>query len=88
MTRAGNAVPGYEAMLWLSVSGPAGMPPEIVHQLYNAITKALQDPELQHSFRNAGVEAISMPPEEFNRYIASEYEKWGRVVKETGATVN
>jgi tripartite-type tricarboxylate transporter receptor subunit TctC len=87
-TMAEAGVPGYEATLWLSVSGPAGMPPEIVHQLYNAITKALQDPQLQHSFRTAGVEATSMPPDEFNRYVASEYEKWGRVVKETGATVN
>ena len=87
-TMAEAGVPGYEATLWLSVSGPAGMPPEIVQQLYNAITKALQDAQLQHSFRNAGVEAISMPPDEFNRYIATEYEKWGRVVKETGATVN
>jgi len=86
MSEAG--VPGYEATLWLSISGPAGMPAPIVQQLYTAVTKALQDPELQHSFRAVGVEAMAMPPDELNRYIASEYEKWGRVVKETGATVN
>ena len=87
-TMAEAGVPGYEATLWLSISGPAGMPAEIVQRLYTEISKALQNPELQHSFRTAGVEAIAMPPDELNRYMASEYEKWGRVVKETGATVN
>ena len=87
-TMAEAGVPGYEATLWLSVSGPAGMPAEIVQRLYTEISKALQNPELQHSFRTAGVEAMAMPPDELNRYMASEYEKWGRVVKETGATVN
>ena len=48
----------------------------------------LQDPELQASFRTSGVEAMSMPPEEFNAYLRAEYEKWGKVVHETGATVN
>ena len=87
-TMAEAGVPGYEATLWLSISGPAGMPAPIVQRLYTEISKALQDPELQHSFRAAGVEAMAMPPDELNRYMASEYEKWGRVVKETGATVN
>ena len=87
-TMAEAGVPGYEATLWLSISGPAGMPAEIVQRLYSEISKALQNPELQHSFRTAGVEAMAMPPDELNRYMASEYEKWGRVVKETGATVN
>ncbi|HZS67970.1 MAG TPA: tripartite tricarboxylate transporter substrate binding protein [Burkholderiales bacterium] len=87
-TMAEAGVPGYEATLWLSISGPAGMPAEIVQRLYTEISKALQNPELQHSFRTAGVEAMAMPPDELNRYMASEYEKWGRVVKETGATVN
>lgn len=87
-TMAEAGVPGYEATLWLSISGPAGMPAPIVERLYTEISKALQDPELQRSFRTAGVEAMAMPPAELNRYMASEGEKWGRVVKETGATVN
>ena len=81
-------VPGYEATLWLSISGPAGMPAAIVQRLYTGIAKALQDPELQNSFRTGGVEAMAMPPGELNAYMRTEYEKWGRVVRETGATVN
>ncbi len=87
-TIAEAGVPDYEATLWLSVSGPAGMPASIVQRLYAEISKALQDPELQHSFRAAGVEAVAMPPEELNRYMRTENEKWGKVVRDTGATVN
>ena len=85
---ADAGVPDYEATLWLSLSGPAGMPASTVQRLYTEIAKALQDKELQHSFRTGGVEAMSMPPAELNAYMRTEYEKWGRVVRETGATVN
>ena len=87
-TMAEAGVPDYEATLWLSISGPAGMPASIVQRLYVEITRALQDRELQNSFRSAGVDAVSMPPDELNRYMRAEYEKWGRVVRDTGATVN
>ena len=87
-TMAEAGVPGYDATLWLSISGPAGMPAPIVERLYSEISKALQDAKLQESFRAVGVEAMAMPPDELNRYMASEDEKWGRIVKETGATVN
>jgi len=87
-TMAEAGVPDYEATLWLSLSGPAGMPAPIVQQLYGEITRALKDPELQSKFREAGVEADATGGEELLRYMRAEYEKWGRVVKETGATVN
>ena len=87
-TMAEAGVPDYEATLWLSLSGPAGMPAPIVQQLYGEITKALKDPDLQSKFREAGVEADATGGEELLRYMRAEYEKWGRVVKETGATVN
>jgi tripartite-type tricarboxylate transporter receptor subunit TctC len=87
-TMAEAGVPDYEATLWLSISGPAGMPAPIVQRLYTEISRALQDPELQKSFRTGGVEAHAMGGDELMRYMRSEYEKWGRVVKETGATVN
>jgi tripartite-type tricarboxylate transporter receptor subunit TctC len=87
-TMAEAGVPGYEATLWLSLSGPAGMPAPIVQRLYTEISKALKDPELQANFRTGGVEAMSMPPEELNKLMRAEYQKWGQVVRQTGATVN
>ena len=87
-TMAEAGVPGYEATLWLSISGPAGMPKDIVQRLTTEIAKALKDPDLQIKFREAGVEADSMSGDELLRYMHSEDAKWGKVVKETGATVN
>jgi tripartite-type tricarboxylate transporter receptor subunit TctC len=87
-TLAEAGVAGYEATIWLNLSGPPGLPGEIVQKLYGAIAKALQDPELQASFRAAGVEATVMAPEPLAAFIRAEHEKWGRVVRETGATVN
>lgn len=87
-TLAEAGVPGYEATLWLNISGPAGMPAEIVQKLHTEIAKALQDKALQNNFRTGGVEATSMGPRELSAFMRSEYEKWGRVVQQTGATVN
>ena len=87
-TVAEAGVPGYEATLWLGLAAPAGTPAEIVNRLYAETAKALQDPELQQSFRGAGVNATVMNPQEFGTFIRTEYEKWGRVVRATGATVN
>jgi len=87
-TMAEAGVPGYEATLWLSISGPAGMPKELVHRLSTEIGKALKDSDLQAKFRDAGVEADAMNGEELLRYMRAEDAKWGKVVKETGAKVN
>jgi tripartite-type tricarboxylate transporter receptor subunit TctC len=87
-TVAEAGVPGYEATLWLNISGPAGMPAEIVQRLSTEIAKALQDQEVQNNFRAAGVDATSMGPKELSTFMRAEYEKWGKVVKDTGATVN
>jgi tripartite-type tricarboxylate transporter receptor subunit TctC len=87
-TIAEAGVAGYEATLWLNISGPAGMPPDIVQRLNTEIAKALKDPEVQKNFHSGGVEATSMGPQELERFMRDEYEKWGKVVRDTGATVN
>lgn len=87
-TVAEAGVPGYEATLWLNLAAPAGTPPELLQRLHAETAKALQDPELQQSFRRAGVEAAVMPQQEIDGFVRAEYEKWGRVVKATGAKVN
>jgi tripartite-type tricarboxylate transporter receptor subunit TctC len=87
-TVAEAGVPGYEATLWLNISGPAGMPADIVQRLSTEIAKALQDQEVQNNFRAAGVDATSMGPKELSAFMRTEYDKWGKVVKDTGATVN
>ncbi len=87
-TLAEAGVAGYEATLWLNISGPAGMPADIVQRLNSEIAKALKDPEVQNNFRTGGVDAAWMGPQELTAFMRAEYEKWGKVVRDTGATVN
>ena len=87
-TLAEAGIAGYDATLWLDLVAPAGTPPAIVQRLYSETAKALQDPDLQRSFRAAGVDAKSLTPAELAAFLRAEYEKWGKVVRDTGATVN
>ena len=87
-TMAEAGLPGYEATLWLGLAAPAGTPAEIIQRLNSEISKALQDSNLQHSFRTAGVEAATLAPAEFGAFLRAEHDKWGKVVRDTGATVN
>ena len=81
-------VPGYEATVWLDVLGPPGLPQDILQRLQTEIGKALKDPELQKAFHTAGVQAAFLTGKELDSFIRVEYDKWGKVVRETGATVN
>jgi tripartite-type tricarboxylate transporter receptor subunit TctC len=87
-TIAEAGVPGYEATLWLHIAGPAGMPADVVQRLNSEIGKALQDPEVQKNFRSAGVDPTTLAGQELERFIRAEHDKWGKVVRDTGATVN
>jgi len=87
-TVAEAGIPGFEATLWLNLVAPAGTPPDIVQRLYGEVARLLQDAELQASFRASGVEAQSLAPQELAAFMRTEHEKWGKVVRDTGATVN
>jgi tripartite-type tricarboxylate transporter receptor subunit TctC len=87
-TVAEAGVPGYEATLWLHLAAPAGTPAEVVNRLAAETSRALQDPELVKTLRTAGVQPSVLGPQELGAFMRAEHEKWGGVVKATGATVN
>jgi tripartite-type tricarboxylate transporter receptor subunit TctC len=85
---AAAGVPGYEASLWLCMLAPAGTPEAIVNKMSAAIGKALHDPDTVQKLRVAGIAPTYMDAKEFAPFLRAEYDKWGKVVKDTGATVN
>jgi tripartite-type tricarboxylate transporter receptor subunit TctC len=87
-TVAEAGVAGYEATLWLCVLAPAKTPAEIVNRLSSEIAKALTDPEMIKNLRSAGIGPTYMGPAQFGPFMRAEHEKWGKVVKQTGATIN
>jgi tripartite-type tricarboxylate transporter receptor subunit TctC len=87
-TIAESGVPGYEATLWLGMMAPSRTPQPIIDRVSSEIAKALTDPELLANLRNAGIAASYLPPREFGTFMRAEHAKWGKVVKDTGATIN
>jgi tripartite-type tricarboxylate transporter receptor subunit TctC len=87
-TIAEAGVPGFEATLWLCMLAPAGTPGDLVNRVSGALDQALRDPEVLKQLRTAGIAPSYLPPKEFGEFLQSEYERWGQVVKETGATIN
>jgi tripartite-type tricarboxylate transporter receptor subunit TctC len=87
-TIAEAGVRDFEATLWVGLAAPAKTPASIIVRLNAEVGKALHDPELRKSFVAAGVEAATMSPRDLGVFIRAEHEKWGKVVKATGATVN
>jgi tripartite-type tricarboxylate transporter receptor subunit TctC len=83
-TVAEQGYQGYEALNWYGFLGPASMPKPIVSRLHDEIAKALANPEVVAAMKKTGVEPQSSKPEEFAAYIRSEYETWGKVIKQAG----
>lgn len=85
---AESGVPGYDATVWLGLLAPPGTPREVVQKLNAAITKVLSQPEAKKLMSSAGVDVATSTPEEFGKLMQAELDRWGKVVRETGATVN
>jgi tripartite-type tricarboxylate transporter receptor subunit TctC len=83
----GETVPGYEVSVWFGISGPKGMPPEIVAKLNAAINAVLAKPELKARFHDLGGEVMPMSSAEFGKLVADEIAKWAKVVKSAGLKV-
>jgi len=81
-------VPGYDATIWLGLLAPPGTPNEIVQKLNATVTKVLAAPEARKLMSTAGVDVATSTPEEFGALMQAELDRWGKVVRETGATVN
>ena len=81
-TVAESGFPGYEALNWYGYLAPAKTPKEIIDRLARDIGKALANPQVVAALNKTGVEPQPMTPEEFGRYIAREYQTWGKVVKD------
>ena len=78
-------VPGYEAVIWLGVVAPKGTPPAVVGKLNAEITKIVNRPDVRAEWAKQGAVGMSMPPDEFTRYVADDIVKWEKVVKLSGA---
>ena len=78
-------LPGYEATSWTGVGAPRDTPADIVERLNREINAALADAKFTATLTGLGASVLAGSPADFGKFIADETEKWGKVVKFSGA---
>jgi tripartite-type tricarboxylate transporter receptor subunit TctC len=85
-TVAESGLPGFEALQWWGLWGPAGLPDAVVDQLNAAANKILADPQIIKRLNAQGVAPLTGTPADLTAYLRTDYERWGKVVKAAGIT--
>ena len=80
----GEVVPGYDASGWFAICAPKGTPDAIVARLNTEISAGVADPDTRKRLVAVGAEPHAMTTAEFNTFIASDIEKWRKVIKFAG----
>lgn len=86
-TLAEAGVKGGEMTTWYAVMAIHGTPAPIEQRMTAAVQKVLKDPEVQKKFEEQGVTPGDMGPPALSTFIQGETAKWGRIVKDSGITV-
>ena len=84
-------VPGYSSAgsdLWFGIMGPAGIPKPIVARLNMELIKVMRSPEMRERVRGQYFDPYTSTPEEFAAVIKTDLEKWGKIVRASGARID
>lgn len=81
-----EVLPGLTAENWLGMAAPPKTPAAIVNKLSAAIAEALKQPDVAKQLFDMGnIEAVGSTPEEMAQYMRQDSERWGKVIRATGA---
>lgn len=83
-----ETVKDYEVVNWFGVFALAGTPKPVTERINAALNEALRTPQLIKTLQAQGAEAVGGSAADFERVVRSDFAKWGRVVKESGARVD
>jgi tripartite-type tricarboxylate transporter receptor subunit TctC len=90
-TMAESGVPGYAeagSNLWFGIVAPAGVPQPIVEKLNAELIRVLRSPAMRERISGQFFDVWTSTPAEFQKVIESDYAKWGKVVRASGARVD
>ena len=82
-----ETIPGFEAAPWYGISAPKGTPAEVVEVLNKSVTAALANPKMQAKLAEFGGIPMPMSPAEFGKFVATDTERWAKVVKAANLSV-
>jgi tripartite-type tricarboxylate transporter receptor subunit TctC len=78
-----ETVPGFEAVSWFGLFGPAGMPPETVAKINKEVRELFADPEFQKTFLDRYLfQSIAGSPEDLMSFVKSEEPKWRKIIQD------
>jgi tripartite-type tricarboxylate transporter receptor subunit TctC len=75
---------GFESTAWYGLVGPAGLPPEVVNRISQAMEKTKSDTQMRDSLNATGCDAEILTPAQTVEKVKVDYAKWGKVVKDAG----
>jgi tripartite-type tricarboxylate transporter receptor subunit TctC len=87
-TMAEAGFPGFDASIWFSIVGPAGLPKEVMDKLVPALTSVMKDPEVILAIKREGYDPMPMTPQQTAERIKSDFELWGKTVKSANITAD
>jgi tripartite-type tricarboxylate transporter receptor subunit TctC len=87
-TVAESGLPGFEVVLWQGLLAPAGTPRAIIEKLHEGVVASMAKPDLRERFAQLNVEPVGGTPAQFGAYLQSEYDKWGKVIRAAGISMN
>jgi tripartite-type tricarboxylate transporter receptor subunit TctC len=80
-----SGLPGFDASAWFGLAAPGGTEPELVRRINTEVRAALGNPRAQARFAEAGAISSTFDAEAFARFVADERQRWGEVVRASGA---
>ena len=79
---------GYNVTTWYVVFAPVKTPKDVVARVHGEVDKALKTPELQEKLKAVGVTIVNSNPDQAAAFVKAEYEKWARVIQQSGAKLD
>lgn len=83
-TAAESGFPGLEVNPWYAFLAPANTPPAVVTKLNAAIVSAMKSPDVQAKLEGLGMELEPGSPEDLEKFLRVDTERWSKLIKEAG----
>jgi tripartite-type tricarboxylate transporter receptor subunit TctC len=87
-TVAESGLKDYESSQWYGLLAPAGTPADILNVLSSHVMKIMQAPDMKQRMIDSGSISVGNTREAFRSHIKMEFDKWARVIKQSGARVD
>lgn len=87
-TFAESGYPEFEPLAWSGVLTPTGTPRLVIERIAGAAAAAAKSPDMVERYRASGGEAVGSTPAEFGAFLKSERNKWSKVIKAAGVTLD